>query len=96
MTHKIIDKSLVFLILQNGYTIQYNRKFRELFWTGLVQQLNIHERQILFAVNTGKSDWMARMLLHSIRSVAELNLVERIVLHQWPDSLRVQMVCVEE
>lgn len=72
--------------------MQYNRKFRELFWTGLAQQLNIHERQVLFAVNTGKSDRMARVLLHSVRSLGELNLVERVVLHQWPDSLRVEMV----
>ena len=77
---------------KNGYTMQYNRKFRELFWTGLAQQLNIHERQVLFAVNTGKSDRMARVLLHSVRSLGELNLVERVVLHQWPESLRVEMV----
>ncbi|KAL3081643.1 hypothetical protein niasHT_033054 [Heterodera trifolii] len=77
--------------LNSGYTVNYNRKFRELFWTGLTQQLNIHERQVLFAVNTGKSNRMARILLHSIRSLGELNLVERVVLHQWPESLRVEL-----
>uniref|UniRef100_A0A183BWY9 Uncharacterized protein n=1 Tax=Globodera pallida TaxID=36090 RepID=A0A183BWY9_GLOPA len=77
--------------LNNAYTVNYNRKFRELFWTGLTQQLNIHERQVLFAVNTGKSNRMARILLHSVRSLGELNLVKRVVLHQWPEALRVEM-----
>nr|CAD2148386.1 unnamed protein product [Meloidogyne enterolobii] len=66
--------------LKNSYTLNYNKKFREIFWTLLSTQLNIQERQILFAVNTGKSDRMARNLLHSVHSLGELNLIERILL----------------
>ncbi|KAI1726189.1 peptidase family m1 domain-containing protein [Ditylenchus destructor] len=73
--------------LKGSYSIQYNRKFREIFWRGIAN-MSINERQILFAVNTGKPDRIARILLHSVRGLDELNQVESL-LHQWPDQLRV-------
>ncbi|CAK5082204.1 unnamed protein product [Meloidogyne enterolobii] len=34
---------------------------------------------------------MARNLLHSVHSLGELNLIERILLNQWPDKLRLEI-----
>ncbi|KAI1732678.1 peptidase family m1 domain-containing protein [Ditylenchus destructor] len=73
--------------LKGSYSIQYNRKFREIFWRGIAN-MSLNERQLLFAVNTGKPDRIARILLHSVRGLDELNQVESL-LHQWPDHLRV-------
>jgi len=39
---------------------------------------------------------MARNLLHSVHSLGELNLIERILLNQWPDKLRLEIVCFFE
>ncbi|KAI6239640.1 Glutamyl aminopeptidase [Aphelenchoides fujianensis] len=73
-------------VLQASYSVQYNRKFREVFWRGL-GRLSTHERQLLFAINTGKPDRIARLLLHSVKTVEELDLVETL-LDQWPDHLQ--------
>lgn len=74
---------------QGSYSVQYNRKFREVFWRG-IGHLTRHERQLLFAVNTGKSDRVGRLLLHSTRSLEELALVESL-LDRWPHNLAVHL-----
>uniref|UniRef100_A0A7E4W0V3 Peptidase_M1 domain-containing protein n=1 Tax=Panagrellus redivivus TaxID=6233 RepID=A0A7E4W0V3_PANRE len=76
-------------VLQSSYSIQYNRKFREVFWKG-ISDLNLHERRLLFAVNTGKSDRIAQLLLHSVRSSEELEAVVQLV-PEWPINLQVHI-----
>lgn len=69
--------------------MQYNKKFRQLFWIG-VGHLSLHERQLLFAVNTGKSDEIGRYLLHSARTLPELEMIESL-LPDWPQNLRMHL-----
>jgi hypothetical protein len=76
-------------VLENSYSIQYNRKFREVFWRG-IGRLSTHERQVLFAVNTGKSDHIARLLLHSVKTLEELELVIDL-LDIWPAHLEINL-----
>jgi len=76
-------------VLQGSYSIQYNRKFREVFWKGIAS-LSLHERQLLFAVNTGKSDRIAQLLLHSVRGSEELEAVVQL-LPEWPPTLQVHI-----
>uniref|UniRef100_A0A1I7SJ89 IS701 family transposase n=2 Tax=Bursaphelenchus xylophilus TaxID=6326 RepID=A0A1I7SJ89_BURXY len=70
-----------------SYTVQYNKQFRDVFWRG-ISRLSVHERQLLFAVNTGKSDRIGRYLLHATRTLAELETVEAL-LSEWPQNLKV-------
>ncbi|CAD5219017.1 unnamed protein product [Bursaphelenchus okinawaensis] len=74
-------------VLQGSYTVQYNKQFREMFWRG-ISHLSTHERQLLFAVNTGKSDKIGRYLLHATRTLSELDSVESL-LPEWPQNLKV-------
>ncbi|KAE9553802.1 hypothetical protein FO519_002972 [Halicephalobus sp. NKZ332] len=76
-------------VLQGSYSIQYNRKFREVFWKGIAS-LSLHERQLLFAVNTGKSDRIAQLLLHSVRGSEELEAVVQL-LPEWPSTLQIHI-----
>ncbi|KAI6214217.1 Glutamyl aminopeptidase [Aphelenchoides besseyi] len=76
-------------VLQASYSIQYNRKFREVFWRG-IGRLSTHERQLLFAVNTGKPDRIAKLLIHAVKTNDELELVENL-LDQWPSHLQVHL-----
>uniref|UniRef100_A0AC35ESX2 Aminopeptidase n=1 Tax=Panagrolaimus sp. PS1159 TaxID=55785 RepID=A0AC35ESX2_9BILA len=77
-------------VLQTSYSIQYNRKFRELFWHKLQNSLSLHERQLLFAVNTGKSDRIAQLLLHSVRGTEELEAVVQLI-PEWPFNLKIHI-----
>lgn len=45
---------------------------------------------MLFAVNTGKPDRIARLLLHSVKTVEELDLVTSL-LDTWPAHLRIHL-----
>lgn len=69
--------------------MQYNQKFRQLFWYGIAQ-LPLHERQLLFAINTGKSDRLGRYLLHAARTLDELAQIETL-LPDWPNSFRLHI-----
>uniref|UniRef100_A0A914Z364 Aminopeptidase n=1 Tax=Panagrolaimus superbus TaxID=310955 RepID=A0A914Z364_9BILA len=77
-------------VLQTSYSIQYNRKFREIFWHKLQHSLSLHERQLLFAVNTGKSDRIAQLLLHSVRGTEELEAVVQLI-PEWPFNLKIHI-----
>jgi hypothetical protein len=48
---------------------------------------------MLFAVNTGKPDRIARLLLHSVKTPEELDLV-RTLLDTWPAHLQVHLESV--
>ncbi|KAI6175278.1 Glutamyl aminopeptidase [Aphelenchoides bicaudatus] len=76
-------------VLENSYSVQYNRKFREIFWRG-IGRLSLHERHMLFAVNTGKPDKIARLLLHSVKTFEELDLVTSL-LDTWPAHLKIHL-----
>ena len=54
----------------------------------------MHERQLLFAVNTGKPDRIARRLIHAVKTLDELALVERL-LDRWPPPLSLQLEAVK-
>ncbi|KAK0398410.1 hypothetical protein QR680_002583 [Steinernema hermaphroditum] len=66
-------------VLQSSYAVQYNRKFREIFWQGIAD-LTLTERQLLFSVvETSSSEHIAQMLIHSARSLAELKIIMRLL-----------------
>ena len=50
----------------------------------------MHERQLLFAVNTGKSDRIAQLLLHSVRGTEELEAVVQLI-PEWPINLQIHI-----
>ncbi|CEF71069.1 Peptidase M1, membrane alanine aminopeptidase, N-terminal domain-containing protein [Strongyloides ratti] len=85
---KIIDtkNAAVYMsVLESVFSLHYNFGFRRLFWEK-IGQLSTSEKLILFAVNTGKSDYLAKSLLHSIRSLEELDIAFK-VLDSWPTVL---------
>ncbi|TMS37989.1 hypothetical protein L596_004811 [Steinernema carpocapsae] len=66
-------------VLQSSYAVQYNRKFREIFWQGIAD-LSLTERQLLFSVvDTDSSDHIAQMLIHSARSLSELKIIMKLL-----------------
>uniref|UniRef100_A0A915CSA1 Aminopeptidase n=1 Tax=Ditylenchus dipsaci TaxID=166011 RepID=A0A915CSA1_9BILA len=84
---KTMNAAIYSSVLKSSYSLQYNRKFREIFWRGIAN-LSINERQLLFAVNSGQSDRIARIFIHSVRTMDELNQVENLLI-QWPEHLRI-------
>uniref|UniRef100_A0A0K0EGJ2 Nuclear receptor domain-containing protein n=1 Tax=Strongyloides stercoralis TaxID=6248 RepID=A0A0K0EGJ2_STRER len=85
---KVIDtkNAAVYMsVLESVFSLHYNYGFRRLFWEK-IGQLSTSEKLILFAVNTGKSDYLAKSLLHSIRSLEELDIAFK-TLDSWPTIL---------
>uniref|UniRef100_A0A0K0EX03 Peptidase_M1 domain-containing protein n=1 Tax=Strongyloides venezuelensis TaxID=75913 RepID=A0A0K0EX03_STRVS len=85
---KIIDtkNAAVYMsVLESVFSLHYNLDFRKLFWEK-IGELSTSEKLILFAVNTGRSDYLAKSLLHSIRSLEELDIASK-ALDAWPTTL---------
>uniref|UniRef100_A0A0N4ZHT9 Peptidase_M1 domain-containing protein n=1 Tax=Parastrongyloides trichosuri TaxID=131310 RepID=A0A0N4ZHT9_PARTI len=85
---KVIDtkNAAVYMsVIESVFSLHYNLGFRRLFWEK-IGQLSTSEKLILFAVNTGKSDYLAKSLLHSIRSLEELDIAFK-ALDAWPTTL---------
>ncbi|OZC09067.1 peptidase family M1 [Onchocerca flexuosa] len=58
-------------MLQNEFTLLYNKKFRALFWREIAN-MPLMERKLLFSIETDQTTQVAQILVHSIRSSSEL------------------------
>ncbi|VIO86962.1 Uncharacterized protein BM_BM7005 [Brugia malayi] len=65
-------------MLQNEFTLLYNKKFRALFWKEIAD-MPLIERKLLFSTETDQTAQVAQTLVHSIRSFSELEWLVNIV-----------------
>ncbi|VDK81663.1 unnamed protein product [Onchocerca ochengi] len=65
-------------ILQNEFTLLYNKKFRALFWREIAN-MPLMERKLLFSIETDQTTQVAQILVHSVRSSNELEWLINIV-----------------
>uniref|UniRef100_A0A0R3RR88 Peptidase_M1 domain-containing protein n=1 Tax=Elaeophora elaphi TaxID=1147741 RepID=A0A0R3RR88_9BILA len=78
-------------ILQNEFTLLYNKKFRALFWREIAA-MPLTERKLLFSIETDQTTQVAQILVHSVRSSIELEWLINIV----PDWVRHRRSTVQE
>ncbi|KAK6747597.1 hypothetical protein RB195_000658 [Necator americanus] len=64
--------------LQSDFSLHYNAKFRKALWNQ-IGKMTTAERRLLFSVDEIKPQPASRIILHSIRSLDELNQVRSLV-----------------
>ncbi|MFH4973772.1 hypothetical protein AB6A40_000481 [Gnathostoma spinigerum] len=68
-------------VLQNDYSLHYNRRFRDAFWKE-ISLMSLDERKLLFSATSKITSQVSRILAHSVRSSMELRQLIR-VLPEW-------------
>ncbi|KAM3725498.1 Endoplasmic reticulum aminopeptidase [Dirofilaria immitis] len=65
-------------MLQNEFTLLYNKKFRALFWKEIAG-MPLMERKLLFSIETDQTTQVAQILVHSVRSSSELEWLVNVI-----------------
>uniref|UniRef100_A0A1I7W1C3 Peptidase_M1 domain-containing protein n=1 Tax=Loa loa TaxID=7209 RepID=A0A1I7W1C3_LOALO len=65
-------------MLQNEFTLLYNKEFRALFWREIAG-MPLMERKLLFSIGTDQITQLAQILVHSVRSSSELEWLIKTV-----------------
>uniref|UniRef100_A0A914ZRW8 Nematode cuticle collagen N-terminal domain-containing protein n=1 Tax=Parascaris univalens TaxID=6257 RepID=A0A914ZRW8_PARUN len=65
-------------VLQNEYTLHYNGKLREMLWSEIAS-MSLPERKLLFSIDTRDASQVARILVHSVRRLRELQQLMRVM-----------------
>ncbi|KAE9415971.1 hypothetical protein Angca_008383 [Angiostrongylus cantonensis] len=79
--------------LQSDFSLHYNRKFRKALWNQ-IGKMTTEERRLLFSADAINPHPASKILIHSIRSLEELNQV-RLLVTDWGPNMSKHLEYIE-